>query len=348
MVILKQHGGIFRQISSSDWTSDLDPKVPYLGEGDDGTLIEPNTEQMQELYRRVGKPEAKDDVGEDGFINAYHGSLIFKKLLTYILECGYAFSYLQNIFTDENTESLKKGDATEEEAKKATTARVALDNQSTFVRRVIAGAYRVNAVYFFRNVNFQNTVTLDPVDILCACRPQLRRISVMHLIFQNGRHLPRPLQLKLFDAIDEYNRLKQRDDQRPKWGIHMSEARLVAIADMQIPSGERREGDTAARGKATAAPKPSAVPGTGSSSSTSSTHPTTTTTTTARTPKQPPTPPPAKGGKDQGKVAEPTHIAVVIGTTRVRTIGEGIGDNIIRPLHRSRSYWRETGINAHD
>jgi len=222
---------------------DLDPKVPYLGEDDDGNLIEPNTEQMQDLYRQIGKPDSKDDVGEDGFINAYHGSLIFKKLLTYILECGYAFGDLQNIFSEEHIEPLKKDDTTEEETRKSSAAREALDMQSTFVRRVIAGAYKVNAVYFFRNVDFQNTATLNPVDILCACRPQLRRISVMHLILQNGRQLPRPLQLRLYDAIDDYNKSKQRDDQRPRWGVHMSEAHLFAIADTQIPPDVRREID---------------------------------------------------------------------------------------------------------
>ena len=80
---------------------DLDPKVPYLGEDDDGNLIEPSDDQMRELYRQIGKPEHKDDVGEDGFVNAYHGSLVFKKLLIYVLECGYTFDDLQNMFIDE-------------------------------------------------------------------------------------------------------------------------------------------------------------------------------------------------------------------------------------------------------
>ena len=72
----------------------------------------------------------------------------------------------------------------------------------------MAGAYGVNAVYFFRNVNYLNTVTLDAVDIICACRPQVRRIAVMHLILQNGKIRPRPLIIKLFDAIEEYNNSK--------------------------------------------------------------------------------------------------------------------------------------------
>ena len=80
-----------------------------------------------------------------------------------------------------------------DEMRKTTAAREALDRQDVMVRRIIAGAYRVNAVYFFRNVDFQDTITLNPVDIVCALRPPLRRISLLHLILQNGRQLPRPL-----------------------------------------------------------------------------------------------------------------------------------------------------------
>ena len=276
---------------------DLDPKVPYLGEDDDGNLIEPSDEQMQDLYHQIGKPEHKDDVGEDGFVNAYRGSLVFKKLLIYILECGYVFDDLQNMFIDENTEQLKKGDTAEKEMRKSSAAREALDRQSTFVRRVIVGAYRVNAVYFFRNVGFQNTATLNPVDILCTCRPHLRRISVMHLILQNdGKQLPRPLLFRLYDAIEDYNKSKQRDDQRPRWGIHMSEAHLIAIADTQIPQEIRRESSASAKGKSKATPKPSAVASAKSSSSTSTLRP-----EAAPTPKQTPTSPPWKSGKDHGK-----------------------------------------------
>ena len=180
--------------------------------------------------------------------------------------------------------------------RKYATAREALDRQSTFVRRVIAGAYRVNAVYFFRNVDFQNTATLNPVDILCACRPHLRRISVMHLILQNGKQLPRPLLFRLYDAIEDYNKSKQRDDQRPRWGIHMSEAHLIAIADTQVPQDVRRELNASAKGKSKAAPKPSAVASAKSSSSTSTHRP-----EAAPPPKQTPASPPWKGGKDYGK-----------------------------------------------
>ena len=275
---------------------DLDPKVPYLGEDGDGNLIEPSDEQMRELYRRIGKPEQRDDIGEDGFVNAYHGSLIFKKLGTYVLECGYTFDDLQTLFIDENIAQLKKGDTTEEEMKKSANARESLDRQSTMVRRIVAGAYKVSAVYFFRNVDFQNTATLNPVDILCALRLQLRRISVLHLILQNGRQLPRPLLSKLYDAIEDYNNIKQRDDQRPRWGIHMSEAHLTAIADTHVPPEARREPNASASGKSKAAPKPSAATKAKASSSTSTHH-----TEAAPPPKQAPVSPPQKGGKDHGK-----------------------------------------------
>jgi hypothetical protein len=212
------------------------------------------------------------------------------------LECGYTFDDLQNMFIDENIAQLKKGDTTEEEMRKSATAREALDRQSALVRRVIAGAYRVNAVYFFRNVDFQNTATLNPVDILCACRPHHRRISVLHLILQNGRQLPRPLLSRLYDAIEDYNKSKQRDDQRPRWGIHMSEAHLAAIADTQVPPDARREPNAPAKGKSKAAPKPSTVTSAKASSSTS-THQT----EAAPPPKQAPEPPPWRGGTDHGK-----------------------------------------------
>ena len=159
-----------------------------------------------------------------------------------------------------------KGDAVEEEIRKTLRAREALENQSTFVRRVIAGAYGVNAVYFFRNVNHLNTVTLNAVDILCASRPQARRIAVMHLILQNGRQLPRPLLIRLFDAIDEYNKSNQRDDQRPRRGLHMTEAHLLAIADTPVLPDIRQEVDASAKARAKAktkaTPKPSVLPGT--------------------------------------------------------------------------------------
>ena len=232
---------------------DLDSKVPYLGEDENGELIEPTAQQMRELYHEVGRPEHKDDIGEEGFVNAYYGAIVLKRLVVYTLECGYTYEDLLNVFVDEEIEKLSKSDTSRDEMRKATNAREALDRQDTLVRRIIAGAYKVNAVYFFRNVDFQDTITLNPVDIVCALRPPLRRISVLHLILQNGRQLPRPLLQKLYDAIEDYNNIKQRDDQRPRWGIHMSEAHLIAIADTPVPAN--RERATPAAGKSKAAPK---------------------------------------------------------------------------------------------
>ena len=277
---------------------DLDSKVPYLGEDENGELIEPTAQQMKELYQEVGRPDQKDDIGEEGFVNAYYGAVVFKRLVTYTLECGYTFEDLQTLFVDENIAQLAKGDTSREEMRKAANAREALDRQETLVRRIIAGAYRVNAVYFFRNVDFQDTITLNPVDIVCALRPQLRRISVLHLILQNGRQLPRPLLTKLYDAIEDYNNIKQRDDQRPRWGIHMSEAHLIAIADTPVPAD--RERVTPVAGKSKAAPKAVPKPSNVAKAKASSTAPWRTA-EAAPPPKQAPVPPPQKGGKDYGK-----------------------------------------------
>ena len=127
------------------------------------------------------------------------------------------------------------------------------------------------------------------------------RKTVLHLIPQNGRQLPRTLHFKLFEAIEEYNRAKRREDQRPKWGIHMTEAHVLAIADTPVPADLRQETDASAKAKAKAimkaTSKASAVSSARSTSSTSSVRPS----EVAPMPKQPPTPPPAKGGKGQDK-----------------------------------------------
>ena len=277
---------------------DLDSKVPYLGEDENGELIEPTAQQMRELYHEVGRPDQKDDIGEEGFVNAYYGAIVLKRLVVYTLECGYTYEDLLNIFVDEDIEKLAKSDTSSDEMRKAANAREALDRQDTLVRRIIAGAYKVNAVYFFRNVDFQDTITLNPVDIVCALRPPLRRISVLHLILQNGRKLPRPLLQKLYDAIEDYNNIKQRDDQRPRWGIRMSEAHLIAIADTPVPAD--RERVTPVAGKSKAAPKAAPKLGSVAKAKASSTAPWRTV-EAAPPPKQAPVPPPQKGGKDQGK-----------------------------------------------
>ena len=277
---------------------DLDSKVPYLGEDENGELIEPTAQQMRELYHEVGRPDHKDDIGEEGFVNAYYGAIVLKRLVVYTLECGYTYEDLLNVFVDEEIEKLSKSDTSRDEMRKATNAREALDRQDVMVRRIIAGAYKVNAVYFFRNVDFQDTITLNPVDIVCALRPPLRRISVLHLILQNGRQLPRPLLQKLYDAIEDYNNIKQRDDQRPRWGIHMSEAHLIAIADTPVPANRERAIPVA--GKSKAAPKAAPKLGSAAKAKASSTAPWRTA-EAAPPPKQAPVPPPQKGGKDQGK-----------------------------------------------
>ena len=69
---LKQYGNIMQHFekASKKLRIDLDPKVPYLGEDDEGNLIEPTDEQMKELYRQVGNPNGKEDIGEQRFVNA--------------------------------------------------------------------------------------------------------------------------------------------------------------------------------------------------------------------------------------------------------------------------------------
>ena len=271
---------------------DLDPKVPYLGEDENGDPKEPTEEQMRELYWNTCNPEDKNDLGPDGFTWAYYGSLVYKKLITYILECGFTHTDIQNELGEGIGGTLGMKDTAEEEKKKSEEARIKIDGQAYFVRRIIAGAYGVNAVYFFRKVDYQNSITLNPVDILCASRPQCRRIAVMHLIIQNGMQLPQALMEKLTDAIDAYNKSKKRDNQRPKWGTHLSEHHVAAIANFAAGNAPQQGP------KAKPMPKPSAKPSGQSYTATSSSG----SGYIAPTPKQVPQPPPPnKGGKGKGK-----------------------------------------------
>ena len=275
---------------------DLDPKVPYLGEDEYGELIEPTDDQMRELYENTCDPEDKNNLGPDGFTCAYYGSLVYKKLITYILECGYTYADLQTALGDDTGDILKKKDSAEEERKKSEHARTQLDDQAYFVRRVIAGAYNVNAVYFFRNVDYQYSITLNPVDLLCASRPQYRRIAVMHLILQNGQQLPQALMDKLTDAIQLYNKSKKRDTQRPRWGAHLTEHHIAAIANFAADDAPLRGPGT--EPKAKPMPKPSAKPSTESQASRASSG----SSYIAPTPKQvSQPPPPSKGGKGKRK-----------------------------------------------
>ena len=127
---------------------------------------------------------------------------------------------------------------------------------------------------------------------------RMQATTVLHLILQNEKILPRPMLMRLYTAMDDYNRYKQREGQKPNWGLHMIEAHILAIADTAVPPDVLRE--MAAKAKAKTAvkpsPKPSASPGTASSS-----HSAASSVSTTHRPKQPPTPPPGRGGgKDYG------------------------------------------------
>eukprot|EP00435_Cladocopium_sp_Y103_P013789 s1044_g3.t1 len=53
--------------------------------------------------------------------------------------------------------------------------------------------------------------------------------------------VPRAHQQRLFDAIDEWNREKSRETQRPQWATHSSPAHILAIVDTPVPSEFRRD-----------------------------------------------------------------------------------------------------------
>ena len=114
----------------------------------------------------------------------------------------------------------------------------------------------------------------------------------MHLIMQNGMQLPQALMDRLTDAIDAYNKQKKRDNQRPKWGTHLSEHHVAAIANFAAGNAPQQGP------KAKPMPKPSAKPSGQSYAATSSSG----SGFIAPTPKQVPQPPPPdKGGKGKGK-----------------------------------------------
>eukprot|EP00435_Cladocopium_sp_Y103_P073251 s103_g43.t1 len=195
---------------------DLDPKIPFLGVDPNGELIEPTDQQLEEHYQNNMNKKSKHDQGVDGYIRSYHGSLVFKKLANYILECGNTAEDFKAHFAldDPMRRHWTKETATQEEAAYE-LATVHLAEQSRFMRRVIAGAYDATAVYF-RNKQFINTVYMNPVDLLCACRADYRRLAVIHMCLQNGLIVPRALQQRLYDAIQESNQRKNRETQRPQ------------------------------------------------------------------------------------------------------------------------------------
>ena len=88
---------------------DLDPKIPYLGVNDEGELIEPQEYHLRAQYQKVGIPAHADDLGEDGFIRSYRGSLNSKKLVIYVLECGYYTPDLSvRYFHHEDNDSIQR------------------------------------------------------------------------------------------------------------------------------------------------------------------------------------------------------------------------------------------------
>eukprot|EP00435_Cladocopium_sp_Y103_P047933 s1604_g14.t1 len=199
---------------------DLDPKIPYLGTNNVGELIEPTDEELEDFYETSMNKATKYDQGKDGYVRSYHGSLVFKKLATYILECGYTAEEFKAKFAvpDSERRKIRRETATEEEIAHE-LAVTNLQEQSRFMRRFIAGAFDATAVYFFRNQRFINTVYMNPVDLICACRFDHRRLAVIHMCMQNGMQVLRAHQQRLFDAIDEWNREKNRDNQRPQWAF---------------------------------------------------------------------------------------------------------------------------------
>eukprot|EP00435_Cladocopium_sp_Y103_P011557 s3902_g3.t1 len=216
---------------------DVDPKIPYLGIDDDGELIEPTDEQLEEFYKDNARPGSKHDLGEDGYVRSYYGSLIFKRLATYILECGYMPDEFKARFLlgeEGKRRHMSKETAVQEEAAHE-LASAHLAEQSRFMRRFIAGAYDAMAVYFFRNQQFINTIYLNPVDLLCACRTDYRRIAVIHMCLQNGLIVPRVFQQRMYNAIQEWNSRKKRNEQRPQWATHSSQAHVLAIVDSPVP-----------------------------------------------------------------------------------------------------------------
>ena len=221
---------------------DLDPKIPYLGVNDEGELIEPQEYHLRAQYQKVGIPAHADDLGEDGFIRSYRGSLNSKKLVIYVLECGYYTpDDFREIFSSRGQRLNPKDTKEDEEA-----AHDQMEDQSIFMRRVIAGAFDVNAVYFFRNVNYANTVFHDPLDILCATwLPE--NCSPAHDFVNRSLILPVPLMAKFMKAIDEYNRSKRCKGQRPRpqWGSHLKEAHVLAIIDMEVPPDARSSASSA-------------------------------------------------------------------------------------------------------
>ena len=316
---------------------DLDPKVPYLGEDDDGNLIETTDDHMKELYyHRVGNPNCKEDIGEQGFVNAYHGSLIFKKLIIYLLECGYGSNDLRDMFGGEQFEGFKKSDTPEEEAKKTLRARDSLEIQATFIRRVLAGAYGVNAVYFFRNVNYLNTVTLwmpttsttHRSNAFDPAKRQTTPKTIDHQTLRRDRWVQqfKAARRSASEAGATYDGSPRSGDRR-----HTSSSRFDSEDSSDCESEGKGEASTQTTSKTKHYSKLKIyILHIISTSSRACSWAETATNTTTRTVE-----------KITAKVAAATHIAAVIGTTL--DMETGVGDYPEWPLHRSR--WLATSGN---
>ena len=136
--------------SHSDLRIDLDPKIPFLGEDEHGNLIERDEHHLKVQYQRIGKPGQAGDLGEDGFIRSYRGSLIFKELATYVLEPGYTPDDFRAMSSSKG-ERLSPKDTKEEEEEKVRIAQGQMEDQSIFMRTVIAGNIWCECGVFLQN-----------------------------------------------------------------------------------------------------------------------------------------------------------------------------------------------------
>eukprot|EP00435_Cladocopium_sp_Y103_P058580 s290_g20.t1 len=167
------------------------------------------------------------------------------------MECGYTPDDLKKHFgkSEDEQHQRKLSKETEKEEELAYKRAVGdMLEQSRLMLRFIAGAFGANAVYFFRNQEYINTIYLTPIEILCTVRPEFRRIAVINMCLQRNMNMPRAIQMKLYDAIRLWNSRKKREHQRPPWGIHMSIPHILALADLDIPA-EFKAAQAAAKAK---------------------------------------------------------------------------------------------------
>eukprot|EP00435_Cladocopium_sp_Y103_P008068 s733_g2.t1 len=251
--------------NDGNWRLDLDPRIPYLGEDQHGNLIEPTEEQLETCYEQHIKG-TESDIGLDGYILSYYGSSHMKRFVGYIMECGYTPGDLKKHFGKEGSGAIHRKAATETEQEEDMAYKRAVGDmheQSRMMLRFSAGAFGANAIYFFRNQQYINTIYLNPLEILCVFRSKFRRIAVINMCLQHNPVMPRALQQKLYDAIKLWNERKQRDQQRPRWGTHLAIPHILALSDIDIPA-EFTATQAAAKAKPAAKARPSGEPATSS------------------------------------------------------------------------------------